>query len=91
MNLRVIKKDIDYMVNDFIEDCLMFAMVHQDKEIEKIEELINEADELAVSLIKKVNNPEKGAKSLKPYYNAIVKELYSGLDALCSKLSELAK
>ena len=91
MNLRVIKKDIDYMVNDFIEDCLMFVMVHQDKDVEKVEELINEADDLAISLIKRVNNPEKGAGSLKPYYNAIVKDLYSGLDALCSKLSELTK
>ena len=32
MNLRVIKKDIEFLIGDFVEDCLLFAMLHPDKD-----------------------------------------------------------
>ena len=90
MNLRVIKKDIEFLVSDFIEDCLLFSMFHEEVPTEKVEELMNAANDLADDLFVKVNHPEKeGAK--KAYYRNIVKELYDGLDALCEKLSALAK
>ena len=89
MNLRVIKKDIEFLVSDFIEDCLLFSMFHEEVPTEKVEELMNEANDLADNLFVKVNHPEKEGR--KAYYRNIVKELYSGLDALCEKLSALAK
>ncbi|MBQ0024753.1 MAG: hypothetical protein KBT00_03380 [Bacteroidales bacterium] len=90
MNLRVIKKDIEFLVSDFIEDALLFSMFHEEVPVEKVEDLMNEANDLADSLICKVNHPEKDTKK-KTYYNGLVKELYAGLDALCEKLSALAK
>jgi len=90
MNLRVIKKDIEFLVGDFVDDCLLFAMFHPEKEIEKVEALINEASDLADDLFYKVNHPGKDVK-LKAYYNALGKELVSKLDELCGKLSAIAK
>lgn len=90
MNLRVIKKDIEFLVSDFIEDCLIFAMLHDDVPTEKVEVLVNEANDLADDLFARVNHPAKDAK-LKSYYNDVVKDLYKGLDELCEKLSALAK
>lgn len=90
MNLRVIKKDIDFLVSDFIEDCLLFSMFHEEVPTEKVEALMNAANDLADDLFTKVNHPSKET-SKKAYYNDIVKELYAGLDSLCEKLSALAK
>lgn len=90
MNLRVIKKDIEFLVSDFIEDCLLFSMFHEEVPTEKVEALMNEANDLADDLLVKVNHPEKDANK-KEYYRNVVKELYKGLDDLCEQLSALAK
>ena len=90
MNLRSIKKDIEFLVGDFIEDCLLFAMFHPDKEIEKVEDLINQASDVADELFYKVNHPASDVKK-KTYYNGVGEELLTKLDGLCEKLSALAK
>jgi len=90
MNLRVIKKDIEFLVGDFVDDCLLFAMFHPEKGTEKVEALINEASDFADELFYKVNHPDKNVKT-RAYYNAIGKELLSKLDELCGKLSAIAK
>lgn len=90
MNLRDIKKDIEFLIGDFVEDCLLFAMLHPEKDVNKVEDLINEASNLADELIDKVNHPAKDVKP-RAYYNRIGAELLTGLDGLCEKLSELAK
>lgn len=90
MNLRVIKKDIEFLVGDFVEDCLLFAMLHPEKDLAQVEGLINEASDLADQLFYKVNHPAKDAKK-KAYYNGIGAELLNELDKLCEKLSAVAK
>ena len=90
MNLRVIKKDIEFLVGDFVEDCLMFAMFHPDKDTAEVEKLINEANELANNLFDKVNHPAKDVKA-KAWYKGVSQELLAGLDELCKKLSALVK
>ena len=89
-NLRSIKKDISFFIGDFIDDCMLFAMFHEDKALDQVEALINEAVELGDELYAKVNHPEEGA-NLKAWYKQIGKDLLGGLDQLCQKLSALAK
>ena len=90
MNLRDIKKDIEFLVGDFVEDCLLFAMLHPEKDLTKVEDLINEASDLADTLIDKVNHAPQDVKK-RTYYNRIGAELLTSLDGLCEKLSALAK
>ena len=90
MNLRDIKKDIEFLIGDFVEDCLMFAMLHPDKDLSDVENLINEASDLADEMFYKVNHPAADVK-LRAYYNRVGAELLTRLDALCEKLSALAK
>lgn len=90
MNLRVIKKDIEFLVGDFVEDCLMFAAFHPEKDAAEVEKLINGANELANNLFEKVNHPAKDANK-RAWYKNVGKELIEGLDDLCKKLSDLAK
>lgn len=90
MNLRDIKKDIEFLVGDFVEDCLLFAMLHPEKDMSQVEALINEASDLADTLIDKVNHPDPEVRK-RTWYNSIGAELLSSLDQLCEKLSALAK
>lgn len=90
MNLRVIKKDIEFLIGDFVDDCILFAMLHpEDEKIEDVEKLINEACDLANNLFERVNHPDKN--NVKAHYKAVGQDLLTNLDALCEKLSALAK
>ena len=100
MNLRVIKKDIDYMVGDFVEDCIIFAMLHPEaKKTDEINALIDEAYDLQDNLLDRIceaprtDRKEKKATSaaVKAHFKAINVDLLKGLDGLCDKLSALAK
>ena len=84
MNLRVIKKEIEYFVGDFIEDCELFKALNPHKDANEIDAIIDEAVDLYNDLKNKVNNPE-GKK--RAFYNNLIQEMGQKVDALCEKLS----
>ncbi|MDE6870838.1 MAG: hypothetical protein K2J62_01805 [Bacteroidales bacterium] len=86
MNLRVIKKDIEYFIGEFIDDCALFIAINPHKDADEISKIVDEAVELYNDLKDKINNPAEGSR--KAYYNGIRKEMFEKLDALCEKLSE---
>ena len=85
MNLRDIKKDIEYFIGEFIDDCSLFIALNPNKDTEKVSGIIDEAVDLYNYLKDKINHPEGTKRS---YYNGIRKELFDRLDALSEKLSE---
>ena len=46
MNLRVFKKDIEFFIGEFIEDCELFVILNPHKDAEKIDEIVEEAVDL---------------------------------------------
>ena len=84
MNLRVFKKDIEYFVAEFIDDCTLFVAINPHKDTDEIANIIDEAVELYNSLKYRANHPE-GSK--KAFYKALTKEMFEKLDELCEKLS----
>ena len=89
MNLRDIKKDIEYVVGAFVDDCALFLTVNPGKNSDEIADLVDEAIDLYNNLRDKVNAPAEGGK--KAYYNEIRKELLEKTDALYDKLSAAVK
>ena len=87
MNLRDIKKDIDYVLSAFIEDCTVCVAVNPKNNDEAISELMEKAIDLYNELRDKVNGKAEGSK--KTYYNALRKEVLEKTDALYSELSEV--
>lgn len=85
MNLRVIKKDIEYFIGEFIDDCSLFVAINPDRNPDEISKIIDEAVDLYNTLKYKVNHPEGNKRA---HYNEIRKEMFEKLDALCEKLSE---
>ena len=88
-SLRGIKKDIEYVIGAFIDDCSLFSSVNSKADDEALGELLDEAVDLFNDLKDKVNFKGEGAKGA--YYASIRKELLEKTDALYAKLSEVVK
>ena len=89
MNLRDIKKDIEYVLSAFVDDCYFLATCNPSIPDDKLSGLLDEAIELFNDLKDKVNvKPESGKKA---YFNGLRKELLEKTDALYDKLSNIVK
>ena len=84
MNLRILKKDIEFFIGEFIDDCSLFAIINPEKNSDALSDLIEEAITLYNELKTKINHPEGSTKA---YYSSIKKEMFEKLDELCEKLS----
>lgn len=89
MNLRDIKKDIEYVLSAFVEDCSVVAAVNTKASEEKVAELMEQAIDLYNELRDKVNARIEGPK--KAYYAALRKEILEKTDALYEQLSATVK
>ena len=89
MNLRDIKKDIEYVLSAFVEDCSIVVTVNPKAEEGKIATLMEEAIDLYNELRDKVNAKIEGPK--KAYYAELRKEILTKTDALYEKLSAAVK
>ena len=84
MNLRVFKKDIEYFVGEFIEDCDLFVLLNPQQDSAEIDQIIEESVDLYNDLKKKAAHPEGNKKA---YYNGLIKAMFEKLDELSEKLS----
>ena len=84
MNLRVFKKDIEYFVGEFIDDCALFIALNPHKDAEEISDIVDEAVDLYNDLKQRANHPEGNKRA---YYTGLTKEMFEKLDTLCEKLS----
>ena len=84
MNLRVFKKDIEFFVAEFIDDCALFVALNPHKDADEIVAIIDEAVDLYNDLKCRANHPEGNKKA---FYTALTKEMFEKLDELCEKLS----
>lgn len=90
MNLRVFKKDVDFLTEDFLSDALIsLGFAKDEAKRESILNVINEAIDLRDETYSKINHPEKG--NIKAYYRSVTEDFLKSLDALCEKLGETIK
>ena len=88
MNLRDIKKDIEYVIGAFVDDCALFLSVHPGKNADGVANLIDGAVDLYNDLRDRLGKPEGNKKA---YYDGIRKDLLEKTDALYDQLSEAVK
>ena len=86
MNLRVFKKDIEYFVGEFIDDCALFVALNPHKDADEIAQIIDEAVDLYNELKMKANHPEGNKRA---FYTALTKERFEKIDGLFEKLSSV--
>ncbi len=88
MNLRDIKKDIEYVLGAFLEDCSVVASSNSKVAEGTVSELMEEAVVLYNELRDKVNAKVDNKKA---HYTELRKEIVSRTDALYEKLSAAVK
>ena len=91
MNLRDIKKDIQYVIGAFIDDCTLFLDMNPgSKNADEITALIDKAVDLYNDLRDKVVK-SAGAEKPKVCFTSIRKELLEKTDALYDELAVAVK
>lgn len=89
MNLRDIKKDTQYVIGAFIDDCTLFLNINPGKNADEVAGLIDKAVDLYNELRDKI--VAKPAENVKAYYRSICQELYEKTDGLYDELAAAVK
>ena len=88
-NLRNIKKDVEFLVAELVDDCFIYLELNGEEKMDKVGEIIGDALDLQDDLMDKINHPNPEIQTDK-YYKGVTKELVGGIDALYERLSALS-
>ena len=88
MTLRDFKKDVEYFVGEFVDDCSLFITLTPHKSTEKMAEVVSEAVDLYNDLKDKANAKVE-PKMRKAWFAGLRKEMFEKTDALYEKLSAI--
>ena len=88
MPLRDFKKDVEYFVGEFVDDCSLFITLNPHKSTEKMAEVVSEAVDLYNDLKDKANAKVE-PKMRKAWFAGLRKEMFEKTDALYEKLSAI--
>ena len=87
-SVKNLKKDINYVLSDIIEECYLWQMLQEDaKKADKAEKIIDEAILTFDELIEKVHKKE--IENKKAHFKAISAELEKKATSLLSKIEKL--
>ena len=91
-NLRTLKKDIDYLVEEVLGDCYLAIFFHPEKK-DQVLAIMQEAVDVRNDLFERTNNPaEKNNPSLvRKHYAQIRREMFEKIDKLFNNLSAVSK
>ncbi len=87
MTLRDFKKDVDYVIGEFVDDCTVFLAINPNKATDEVATIIEEAVALYNSIKDKANASVEGRKAA--YYTGLRKEMCEKIDSLYEKLSSI--
>jgi len=87
-SVKNLKKDINYVLSDIIEECYVWQILQNDaKKADKAEKIIDEAIGVFDVLIEKVNT--KNVEDNKKHFKAINQELETKANGLLAKIQKL--
>lgn len=88
MNLRDFKKEVEYFIGEFVDDCTLFIAINPHKSTDKMIDVQNAAIDL-YNDIKDKANAKVEKKDRKNWFAGLRKEMYEKLDALYEQLSAI--
>lgn len=86
-NIKNLKKDINYVLGDIIEECYSWGMLNPKADKKKSEAIIDEAILVFDNLVVKIN--DKNIKNYKSHFKSINKELEEKSGALIERVNNL--
>ncbi len=88
-NLRVIKKDVIYLVNEVISDCWLYMYFNENKNTENVQKIIEDTITLGENIFEQINHyPKDDAKN---HFRALNRKFIENVDTLFQRLSDLTK
>lgn len=88
-NLRIIKKDVIYLVNEVISDCWLYMYFNENKNTEEAQKIITDAIVLGENIFDQINHYPKD--DTRKHFKSVNRKLLSEIDALFVRLSGLNK
>ena len=91
-NRRILKRDINYLLGDVIEECYSEMLNKPEKNEKEINTIIDEAVDLADNLMARVNNLKsiKNRKDMKAHFHQISEDLEAKTKSFVKKLNALS-
>lgn len=86
-SVRNLKKDINYVLGDVIEECYMKEMLNPEVDSKKVQAIVDEAIESFDSLIERVNDKKVEKKSA--HFKAVQSDLETVAGKLLDKVNKL--
>lgn len=86
-SIRILKKDINYVLGDIIEECYTWELLNPKADTKKSEAIIDEAIATFDQLIDKIN--VKSVENKKDHFKKIEAELEQKANALIDKVNKL--
>jgi hypothetical protein len=86
-SIRILKKDINYVLGDIIEECYTWELLNPKADTKKSEAIIDEAIATFDQLIDKIN--VKSVENKKGHFKKIEAELEEKANALIDKVNKL--
>lgn len=90
-NCRDLKKDINFLSKQVINECFSFLEYSPVENHENLLEILHDAEIIRRNLLYKVNNPPEDEKNIKQYYNCITDELYDLNIELIERINSLTR
>ena len=92
-NRRDLKKDLNWLTDVVISDCLIYVEVNSDKDHAPVGEIINELILHRDSAFSEINMPTSGmdSKEVKQKYDNIVNSFFEVANSILEALSQLSK
>ena len=91
-SLRVLKRDINYLMDEVVTDSFLSLHFHPDHK-DEIVGVTRDAVDLRNSLYDRANRPieKKSASLVRKHYAAVRRDMFDGIDRLFVRLSEIGK
>ncbi len=92
-NRRSLKKDLNWLTEEVISDCLIYMDFNQVKDEKPLAAIINQMIVKRDELIGKINKPttKMEAREVKKMYNEMVKDLFETTNNCFESLSKLPR
>lgn len=90
-NQRLLKKEINHLINEIIEDCYSYQLYHPARNRERVTHIIDDSVNLLNDLVTRVNHSRniEDKSEKKQYFRAIKKDLDDKSLSLMQRLNKL--
>jgi hypothetical protein len=91
-SLRMLKKDVDYLVEEVVTDAYLSLYFHPERRDEVVK-IMEDVVSLRNSLIDRANRPAEkhNASLVRKHYAQLRRDMFEGVDALFVRLSDTSK